>query len=46
MLYKRLIGMFLALAGIIVTGMTGYTLLERWTPLEALYMTVITISSV
>jgi voltage-gated potassium channel len=38
--------MFLALAGIIVTGMTGYTLLERWTPLEALYMTVITISSV
>jgi len=46
MLYKRLIGMFLALAGIIVTGMAGYTLLERWTPLEALYMTVITISSV
>lgn len=46
MLYKRLIGMFLALAGIIVTGMAGYSLIENWSLLESLYMTVITISSV
>jgi len=46
MLYKRLIGIFLALVSIIVTGMTGYSLIERWSPLESLYMTVITISSV
>ena len=46
MLYKRLIWIFLALSGIIVTGTAGYYLIEGWSPLESLYMTVITISSV
>jgi len=32
--------------GIIVTGMAGYAFIERWSALESLYMTVITISSV
>ena len=46
MLYKRLIGIFLALAAILLSGITGYVLIERWSVIESLYMTVITISSV
>ena len=46
MLYKRLIGMLLALAGILVIGMAGYSLIENWSHFESLYMTIITISSV
>jgi len=44
--YKRLTGIFIAFAGIITAGMTGYVFIERWSLLESLYMTVITISSV
>jgi voltage-gated potassium channel len=46
MAYKRLIGMFTALAVISVIGMSGYVFIERWSPLEAFYMTVITLSTV
>lgn len=44
--YKRLTGIFLVFLCIIAAGMTGYVFIEKWSPLEALYMTVITISSV
>jgi voltage-gated potassium channel len=43
---RRLIGVLLALASIVVTGTAGYVLIEGWRPFEALYMTVITLSSV
>ena len=46
MYYKRLSGIFFAFAGIIVVGVTGYVFIEKWSLLEALYMTVITISTV
>ncbi|MBA4373089.1 MAG: potassium channel protein [Thermodesulfovibrio sp.] len=45
-IYKKLTGILLALAGILVTGLLGYSFLEGWSTLEALYMTVITLSSV
>lgn len=34
------------LAGVLVIGTGGYMLIERWPPLDALYMTVTTISTV
>jgi voltage-gated potassium channel len=46
MLKKRLIGMSAALAAVLAAGTAGYAVLEGWPPLDALYMTVITISSV
>jgi len=46
MLLRKLIGISLALAIIIATGIGGYVLIEGWKPFEALYMTVITLSSV
>lgn len=46
MLQKKLIGISVALAIVVAAGMGGYAVLEGWPPLDALYMTVITISSV
>ncbi len=46
MLRKRLIGILAALAFIMLTGTGGYVAIEGWAPLDALYMTVITLSSV
>ncbi|MDA8079156.1 MAG: potassium channel protein, partial [Nitrospiraceae bacterium] len=43
---KKLIGIFAALALIMLTGAGGYITFEGWAPLDALYMTVITLSSV
>lgn len=34
------------LAGVVVFGTVGYTIIERWTLLDALYMTLITLSTV
>ncbi|MGC2063285.1 MAG: potassium channel protein [Thermodesulfovibrionales bacterium] len=45
-LYKRLTGILLALAVILLIGLVGYSLIEGWSILEAVYMTVITLSSV
>lgn len=46
MIYRKLIGIFSALVTIIMLGTAGYVLIERWTVLEGVYMTVITLSSV
>jgi voltage-gated potassium channel len=46
MLYKKLIGILTALSLIMVTGITGYMSIERWSLLDSLYMTVITLASV
>lgn len=43
---KRLRRGFIILASIIVTGTVGYSLIEGWTPLDAVYMTIITIATV
>lgn len=45
-IYRRLTGIFLALAAILIVGLLGYSFIEGWSALEALYMTVITLSSV
>jgi len=45
-LYKKLTGILLALTVILVIGILGYSFIEGWSVLEALYMTVITLSSV
>ncbi|MDA8082032.1 MAG: NAD-binding protein [Nitrospiraceae bacterium] len=45
-LQRRLIGILFALSGILIAGVAGYVVIEGWTLLEALYMTVITLSSV
>jgi voltage-gated potassium channel len=46
MLKKKLIGISTALAIVLAAGTGGYAVIEGWPPLDALYMTVITISSV
>ncbi|MDA8432936.1 MAG: potassium channel protein [Nitrospiraceae bacterium] len=46
MMKKRLLGISVALAAVLAAGTAGYTAIEGWPPLDALYMTVITISSV
>ncbi len=43
---KRFISIVFLGAGVIIGGTLGYMLLEKWTPLDALYMTVITITTV
>lgn len=43
---RRLVGPLLALIAILLAGTLGYTLIEGWTVADALYMTVITISTV
>jgi voltage-gated potassium channel len=46
MLQKRLMGILLALIIVLFTGVSGYQLIEGWSVLDALYMTVITLASV
>ncbi len=45
-LHQRFLSVAIALAGIFVVGTLGYRLLEGWSVLDAVYMTVITITSV
>ncbi|MGE5225902.1 MAG: potassium channel family protein [Planctomycetaceae bacterium] len=46
MLIRRLRWVLLALAGVVVYGVGGYMLLERWSFEDALYMTVMTMTTV
>ena len=41
--FKRLLKPGVLLLGIIIIGVLGYTLVEGWSPLEALYMLVISV---
>jgi len=43
---KRVIGAFIVLAVLLFTGTFGYMIFEDWAPLESLWMTVITMSTV
>lgn len=43
---KRLTSIALLIVGVIFGGTTGYVLLEKWNLLDALYMTVITVTTV
>ena len=43
---QRLLRVILLLLLVIVTGTIGYMVIERWSPLDAIYMTIITISTV
>lgn len=43
---RDLIGAFLLLLGVILFGVTGYIILEGWSFLDAVYMTVITLAGV
>ncbi len=42
----RLIMLFLAVVAVTLLGAAGYMILERWDFADALYMTVITLSTV
>jgi voltage-gated potassium channel len=46
MIYRRLAGVLIALFIVFLTGVGGYAAIEGWSLFDALYMTVITISSV
>ena len=46
MIYRRLAGVFIALLLVFGVGVGGYAAIEGWSLFDALYMTVITISSV
>jgi len=43
---QRLLKIVYALIGIVAVGVIGYMLIEGWSFLDALYMTIITISTV
>jgi len=43
---ERLLQIVILLVGVLALGTLGYQLIEGWTPFDALYMTVITVSSV
>ena len=45
-LWRRARWLFLALACAIAYGVTGYVLLEGWSVLDALYMTITTLTTV
>lgn len=45
-LERRIRGVLLALGGVLAVGTLGYTILEGWPVLDAVYMTIITIGSV
>lgn len=45
-MYRRLLFALSVLGGVLVTGTAGYLLIERWSVLDALYMTVITVATV
>ncbi len=46
MIKRRFLGALILLAIIFIVGISGYMLIERWSLLDSLYMTVITIASV
>lgn len=46
MLYRRVVGILIALTVVILAGSIGYWSLDEWTIVDALYMTIITIASV
>jgi voltage-gated potassium channel len=46
MLYRRVVGILIALTVVILSGTVGYWSLQDWTFVDALYMTIITIASV
>jgi voltage-gated potassium channel len=46
MIYKRLLSVLGSLTTVVLAGIAGYMLIERWGFFDALYMTVITIASV
>jgi voltage-gated potassium channel len=46
MIYKRLLNVLAALAAVLLSGVTGYSIIEGWSLFDSLYMTVITIASV
>jgi voltage-gated potassium channel len=46
MLLSRLKLTLLALSGVTVAGTLGYMLIEKWPPLDSLYMTIITLTTV
>lgn len=43
---RRLLFAAAALTGVLVVGMLGYVAIEGWSPLDSLYMTVITVGTV
>ena len=43
---RRFIGALVALAAVFMVGVLGYMVIERWSLLDALYMTVITVGTV
>ncbi|MEA3328350.1 MAG: NAD-binding protein [Candidatus Omnitrophota bacterium] len=43
---KKVINILLVLGGVILSGIMGYMLIERWTFIDAAYMTIITLTSV
>lgn len=45
-LERRILGVLIALGGVVAAGTLGYMILEGWPVLDAIYMTVITIGSV
>jgi voltage-gated potassium channel len=44
--FRRLLPAILLLAIVILVGILGYTLMEKWTPLEAIYMVITTLFTV
>lgn len=46
MIYNRLVGAVIALFIVILSGVSGYMVIEKWNLFDSLYMTVITIASV
>ncbi len=43
---NRIANILLVLTGVIITGITGYMIIEKWTFIDSAFMTVITLSSV
>ena len=43
---NKIINILLVLTGVIITGIAGYMIIEKWTFIDSAYMTVITLSSV
>ncbi len=43
---KKILVALLLLVGVLITGTAGYVLIEKWNPFDALYMTVITLTTV
>ena len=44
--YSKIVGPILILVGLLLVGTLGYVFIEDWTVVDALYMTVITLSTV